>query len=80
MALAYDGVRLMADAIKRAGSTDPAKIRDALAATKGFPGITGTISYAPGKAIPDKTVTIIHVKDKMLTLGGELTPAFVPDP
>lgn len=43
-ALWYDGARLLADAINRAGSTDPKKIRDALAATKGFPGVTGSIS------------------------------------
>ncbi len=39
--LGYDAVRIMADAITRAGSTDGAKIRDALAATKDFPGASG---------------------------------------
>ena len=43
-ALWYDGAGLLADAIRRAGSTEPAKIRDALAATNNFPGITGNIS------------------------------------
>jgi branched-chain amino acid transport system substrate-binding protein len=43
-ALWYDGARLIADAISRAGSADPKKIRDALAATKNFPGVTGSIS------------------------------------
>ena len=42
--LGYDAMRLMADAIKRAGGTDGAKIRDALAATKDFPGASGTIT------------------------------------
>jgi branched-chain amino acid transport system substrate-binding protein len=37
-------MKLMADAIKRAGSTDGAKIRDALAATKDFPGASGVIT------------------------------------
>jgi branched-chain amino acid transport system substrate-binding protein len=32
------------DAIKRAGSDDPKAIRDALAQTRDFPGITGTIT------------------------------------
>jgi branched-chain amino acid transport system substrate-binding protein len=36
---------LMADAIKRAGSTDPAKIREALAATKDFAMLTGPLGY-----------------------------------
>jgi len=43
-ALGYDGMLLMADAIKRAGSTDAEAIRAALASTKDFPGATGKIS------------------------------------
>jgi len=43
-ALSYDASYILADAIKRAGSTDRAKIRDAIAATRNFPGVTGTIS------------------------------------
>jgi branched-chain amino acid transport system substrate-binding protein len=38
-------VTLVADAIKRAGSADPKKIRDALAATKNFPMLTGDLAY-----------------------------------
>ncbi|MDO8586049.1 MAG: ABC transporter substrate-binding protein [Armatimonadota bacterium] len=43
-ALGYDAMHIMARAIERAGSTDGAKIRDAIAATKNFPGITGSIT------------------------------------
>jgi branched-chain amino acid transport system substrate-binding protein len=43
-AAAYDAANVLFDAIKRAGSTDSAKIRDALAATKDFPGVTGNIT------------------------------------
>ena len=43
-ALTYDAVWLVADALKRAGSAEPAAVRDALAATKDFPGVTGTIT------------------------------------
>ena len=42
--LNYDAFLLLADAIHRAGSFDRARIRDALAATKGFEGATGTIT------------------------------------
>ena len=42
-ALAYDAMRFLAEAIQRAGTEGP-KLRDALAATKNFPGITGMIS------------------------------------
>jgi branched-chain amino acid transport system substrate-binding protein len=42
--LGYDAARILLDAIKRAGSTDGAKIRDALAQTKDFPGVSGSIT------------------------------------
>lgn len=43
-ACGYDSALVLADAIKRAGSTDAQKIRDALAATKHFPAVTGIIT------------------------------------
>lgn len=44
-ALSYDTVFLFADAVHRAASLAPAKIRDALAVTKNFKGVTGNISF-----------------------------------
>lgn len=44
---AYDGLMLAVDAIKRAGSTDKAKVRDALEATKGFVATSGTFNMSP---------------------------------
>ncbi|MCC6999563.1 MAG: ABC transporter substrate-binding protein [Deltaproteobacteria bacterium] len=43
-ALGYDAAMLLADAMRRAGSTDKKAIRDAIASTKDFPGVTGTIT------------------------------------
>lgn len=43
-ALGYDSLKVLADALRRAGSTDAAKVRDALAQTKNFPGATGSIT------------------------------------
>jgi branched-chain amino acid transport system substrate-binding protein len=43
-ALGYDAIRLLADAMARSSVSDPEKIRDALAMTKDFPGVTGKIS------------------------------------
>jgi branched-chain amino acid transport system substrate-binding protein len=43
-ALAYDAARLAIDAMKRAPDLSGAAIRDALAATKDFPGVAGTIN------------------------------------
>ena len=43
-ATAYDAARLLFDAFKRAKSTESADVRDALAQTKDFPGVTGKIT------------------------------------
>ena len=60
--LAYDAVLLLAEAINRAGSTDRKKIRDALAKTKGFKGVTGTITFN-GKRDPIKNAVIMKITD-----------------
>ena len=44
---AYDGLMLAVDAIKRAGSTDKAKVRDAIEATKGYIGSSGKVNMSP---------------------------------
>jgi branched-chain amino acid transport system substrate-binding protein len=61
-ALGYDSAMILADAIKRAGSTDGSKIRDALAATKNFSGVTGTITIDPDRnaSKPAVIVTITN--------------------
>jgi branched-chain amino acid transport system substrate-binding protein len=79
-ALGYDTMKLIADAIGRAKSADPKAIRDALAATKDFPGITGKLTYPAGSGVPQKGVTIILVKDQKLTLGAEVVPEKIPAP
>jgi len=57
-ALGYDGAKLLADAIQRAGSTDPNKIKEALAATQGFEGVTGTVTM-DDKHNPIKSAVIL---------------------
>jgi branched-chain amino acid transport system substrate-binding protein len=61
-ALAYDAVMLLADAIQRAGSVDRQRIRDALAATRSFPGVTGRISF-DGRGDPLKSVVIMQIRN-----------------
>src|SRR5512140_2363525 len=39
--LAYDGTKLLLEAIRKAGSDDPKKIREALASIRDFHGVTG---------------------------------------
>ena len=61
-ALAYDATRVLAAAIDAAGSTDGALVRDALAKTKDFPGVTGVISIdANRNAI--KPVVVLRLLD-----------------
>ncbi len=43
-ALAYDAMRVLGDALRRAGTTDGPKLRDAIAQTSSFQGVTGNIS------------------------------------
>jgi branched-chain amino acid transport system substrate-binding protein len=43
---AHDGLRLLVDAIKRAGAAEPRAIRDALESTKGFVGVTGAFNMS----------------------------------
>ncbi|MEP6969178.1 MAG: ABC transporter substrate-binding protein [Betaproteobacteria bacterium] len=43
---AYDGLMLAVNAIKAAGSTDKAKVRDALEATKGYMGTAGMVNMS----------------------------------
>jgi branched-chain amino acid transport system substrate-binding protein len=78
--LGYDTVRLIADAIQRAGSADPKAIREALALTRNLPGVTGAITFQPGSRIPQKGVTVILIKNGEFTLAAEVVPQRVPTP
>lgn len=55
-AQAYDAARLLADAITRAGSAEGAKIRDALAATDGWRGVTGPHRFRDGNAVGKRVI------------------------
>jgi branched-chain amino acid transport system substrate-binding protein len=79
-ALGYDTLGLIADAIKRAGSEDPKAIRDAIAATQGYAGVTGTITFPPDVRVPAKSVAMIGVKDQKLFLAEEVTPSWIASP
>lgn len=48
-ALAYDAAKVLADAIRRAGGTDPAKLKDAINSTEDFAGVTGKITLDMGR-------------------------------
>lgn len=61
-ALGYDSALVLADAIKRAGTTDGAKVREALAATKDFEGVTGKTTI-DAQRNATKAAVIIAVKN-----------------
>jgi branched-chain amino acid transport system substrate-binding protein len=62
-ALAYDAAMILAEALRRAETaSDPAKIRDALAQTKDFPGVTGKITFDQ-HGDPIKSAVIMQIID-----------------
>ncbi|HPS44574.1 MAG TPA: ABC transporter substrate-binding protein [Treponemataceae bacterium] len=72
-ALGFDGYNLAIDAIKRAGSLDTTKIRDAIAATKNFEAAAGNITLdANGDAT--KSAFIKTVKDGKFTYLTVVNP------
>jgi branched-chain amino acid transport system substrate-binding protein len=73
VALGYDSVRLLADAMKRAGTTDPAKVTAALAATKDFPGVTGKITLDAHRN-PTKPAVMLQVKNGKFAYVETIAP------
>ncbi|EEF59324.1 ABC transporter substrate-binding protein [Pedosphaera parvula] len=61
-ALGYDSAMVLADAIKRAGTTDEPKLRDAIAATKDYVGLTGKTTL-DAERNATKGAVIITIKD-----------------
>ena len=59
-ALAYDAAHVAVDAMKRAPDLQPASLRDAIAQTKGFPGVAGTITLDESRNAV-KSATVLKV-------------------
>jgi branched-chain amino acid transport system substrate-binding protein len=72
--LGYDTLNLIVDAIRRAGVATPGAVREALAATREFGGVTGTIGYPPGQRKPSKPVTIMRVQNGAYTFVKSVAP------
>ncbi|HEY8181949.1 MAG TPA: ABC transporter substrate-binding protein [Thermoanaerobaculia bacterium] len=73
-ALGYDAARVLADAIKRAKKLDGPSLKDAIAETKNFPGVTGTITIGPDRDAIGKKIIIEEVKNGQLTLRATIDP------
>lgn len=70
---AYDALGLLADAIRRAGSAKPAAIRDALAATENFQGVTGTITYRHARD-PRKSLVVLRITPQAVEFVKKVEP------
>jgi branched-chain amino acid transport system substrate-binding protein len=72
-ALGYDAARLLAAAIQQAGKVDSTAIRDAMAKTAGFEGVTGLISFDPNRNA-SKPGLVVTVKDGRLEVAEKIEP------
>ena len=73
-ALGYDSTRVLAEAIKSAGTTDGEKLKAAIAATKGYAGVTGMINLGPDRNPIGKKLAVLEIKNGQLTLKATVDP------
>jgi len=74
-ASAYDGLMIIVDAMNRAGTTDAKKVRDAIAATSNYNGLTGVI-----KGFDSEGEVVKPVQVQIIKLGEYRYFAEVDDP
>jgi branched-chain amino acid transport system substrate-binding protein len=72
-ALGYDSLMILADAMKRAGTAAGPGVRDALAATKDFPGITGHITIDKDRNA-SKPAVILEIKNGQYNYVETIAP------
>ncbi len=72
-ALGYDATRILAAAITRAGTTDSAALRKAIASTKNFPGVTGNITIDKQRNA-SKPITIIKIVNGQFHFAQRIGP------
>jgi branched-chain amino acid transport system substrate-binding protein len=75
-ALGYDAMRVLADALRRAGPKfDRKQLRDAIAATKNFPVVTGSITFDENRNPIGKRVIIEEIRNRQLLLNKTIEPS-----
>ena len=72
-ALGYDSMKVLADAIKRAGTTENQKLRDAIAQTKNFPGVTGQITIDQDRNAV-KPAVVLKLQDGKFVYETTISP------
>lgn len=79
--LGYDEIQMVADAIERAGSAEPAEIMAALAAEWTYDGVSGTAVMDPATRRVDKPAALIQMDGETFTCVEQPEfPDFVPEP
>ena len=72
-ALGYDAMKLLVDAMTRAETIEPKAIRDAIAATREFPGVTGDITIGPERNT-EKPIVILRIHGGEIGLVARVSP------
>ena len=72
-AMGYDAAKVLADAMNRAKSLEPADVTAALAITKDYPGVTGTITI-DAKRNAVKPAVVLKVQDGVFKYQTTINP------
>ena len=72
-ALGYEAALVLIDAIRRAGKNDPTAIRDAIAATKDFPGVTGKITI-DAQRNAQKSAVVLKIENGKAKFDTSIAP------
>jgi len=72
-AMGYDGANVYYDALKRAATLSTKDVRDALAVTKDFPGVTGMITMDKNRN-PVKPAVVLKIVDKEFKYQTTVNP------
>ena len=78
-ALGYDSMKVLADAITRAGGTDGAKLRDAIAQTRNFVGVTGSITIDKDRNAV-KPAVVLKLQDQKFVYNTTIYPEGMTPP
>ena len=78
-ALGYDSMKVLADAITRAGGTDGVKLRDAIAQTRNFVGVTGSITIDKDRNAV-KPAVVLKLQDQKFVYNTTIYPEGMTPP
>ncbi|HYM62600.1 MAG TPA: ABC transporter substrate-binding protein [Thermoanaerobaculia bacterium] len=73
-ALGYDATKVLANALKRCAKIDGPTLRDEIAKTKDYAGVTGTITLGPDRNPIGKKLVVVEIKNGQLALAATIDP------